>query len=139
MPRTYVANGNIKPSTIVCLDASTSWRVIAAVGNTQDSTVIGIAQDGPYQAPGVTGSGAYAAAAGIPLEVYTCNDICLLLLGANCNAGDYLKADANAAGTPASLSANTEQDIIAKAEQAGITGDLVRVVVLSPTSSIAHV
>lgn len=102
MPRPYVANGNILPAHFVAGDPSvtlpTGMRSAIQADNTS-KLLLGVSQQSTYDPPGVTGSTAYAAAAGQQIMVYSLDEECSLLVGTGgCTQGSYLVPDANGAG-----------------------------------------
>lgn len=130
MPKSFMANGNIQPNTAVQLDQTAKYKVIA--GNATTTSLIGIAQDGTVDPPGVNGSLGNAARAGIPLMVYVAGDECNALVGANWACGDKLVSNATAGLEPANLACNTTITQIAEALTSAVAGEYARVLVLSP-------
>lgn len=128
----FLANGNISPSRFVKQDtgASEDFMVIQTTAATDH--IIGVAQDGTKQPPGVTGSDAFAAHALEAIQVYGPGDVCLLKIGSGgCTRGDYLKSDGSGQGITCAftLGANTIFTGAIALETAN-NGDLARVLVL---------
>jgi len=124
----FIANGTIRPSRFVKIDATKDHAVLEAAAQTD--RIIGIAQPGTQDAPGVVGSGTEAAAAGEQLLVYGEADVCLLEAGAAIVRGDVLKSDAQGRGTPVLFSETANIFFGARAlESAAAAGEKIRVVV----------
>ena len=129
----FIANGTVQPSRFVKLDTTAGklFNVIQAAANT-DNTIIGISQPGSYDPPGTTGAASDAARAGLPLEVYSVGDVCLLEIGAGgVTAGDYLTPDANGKGVTLTLTDGANVRCYgAKALETASAGDKARVLVI---------
>lgn len=134
------ASGSIYPSRFTKLDTSNSGCVIQATagsGNAGDKTW-GISQKSTHLPPiadqYMTIDDGLAAKSGESIGIYGPGDDegteVLLCLGGSVSVDDYLKSDANGKG----ITANTSGDWIgARALQAGVLNDLIRVQVLFPT------
>lgn len=128
----YLANGTIQPSTAVKIDSSKSGFYVIACSAATDKPV-GVAQEGSYDAPGLTGSATDAARQGLPLRVYTNGDQCLLKIGSGgCTAGDVLVSDANGAGVTEAFGgafSGTPRWTLARALETASSGEYARVFV----------
>lgn len=97
---TGVAASNVKPSRFVKRTSSSGEPVLLACGANESPW--GISQPSTRRMALSGWDDGYAAVPGEMLNVYgPGDDECLLVLGADCSAGDYLKSDATAAGVPA--------------------------------------
>lgn len=123
----YIANGNIAPSRFVKTDSSVDNRVLQCGTNERPS---GISQEGGREAPLPAVSTMYAGKAGDPLLVYGEGDTCLLELGGDVAAGDYLKSDTDGKGVAVASSGATAQEVGARALTSGASGNKIRVQVL---------
>lgn len=96
---TKVANGNIKPSRFVTLDATADFKVLqAGVG----STPYGVCRPETRRQALAGWDDGFAAIAGEQLNIYGPGDPGILLVaGAAFSAGDYLKPDSDGRGVVA--------------------------------------
>jgi Uncharacterized conserved protein (DUF2190) len=102
---TFRAGGTISPCRAVTLDVSNDNQVVQVSSTSQ--FIIGIAQEGQRNAPGVLGSdNTVAANQGDQIDVRTIGRVALVEIGSAVTRGDKLVADANgrlntiAAGSP---------------------------------------
>lgn len=127
MPRTFIAGGNIRVCRFVepgaNTDGTTDFKVTEANG--ANDKIWGIAQEGTRAAP-LDGVTAYAAIDGDSLEVFMPGEECLLEIGGTVADGAYL------ASTNAGLgdTATADQTYGARALEAGVSGDRIRVRVM---------
>lgn len=126
----FFANGNISPCRFVKIDstAGKSFHVIQSSASTDRS--VGISQEGTHDTPGLSGSTAYAAAAGQQLEVHGLGAQCLLEIGGTVTHGDLLRPDSNGKGVSVDGTEATDVYIAAQALENGISGDKIRVRVI---------
>jgi hypothetical protein len=128
-PPQLVADGNILPNRF--LKASTnSFRCLQADGT---APIIGISGDGTKYPPQPEISNVYHAEQNDPVDVRAVGDIALLSIVVAVNMGELLTSDGNGQGVPAGTSASTAEFVGARALEAGIAQDLIRVEVLPMT------
>lgn len=128
MPRSYIADGDIRPCRFVSADGTKDNRVVESDAN---SEVVGISQEGGREAPLPGVSTVKAAAADESLMVYELGERCLLELGENSvTPGALLKSDADGKGVDIATTGTTIQKIGARAEQGGDDGDKVLVTIV---------
>lgn len=126
----FVARGNISPCTIVKQDTATDFGVLACGAN---GAAIGIAQEGSKAAP-IPSASALAAVSGDPIHIYGPGTNPLLLLGGTVAAGDKIISDANGAGVAVgAYNSAAVQYVIAIAQEAGVSGEKIRVFVHKET------
>lgn len=127
MPRTFISGGNIRVCRFVepgaNTDGTTDFTVTEANG--ANDKVWGIAQGGTRAAP-LDGVTAYAAISGDPIEVFMPGEECLLELGGTVADGAYLATTNAGLG----VTASTDETYCARALEAGISGDRIRVRVM---------
>lgn len=128
MPRNvvphYIATGDINPARFVTANVALDFGVQESVA-TDD--VVGISQAGAKAAPlGFYTPSTLAAASGDPLDVYGEGEECSLELGGTVTAGQVLKPTTAGKGIAATIGTDK---IGAKALEAGVSGDIIRVVV----------
>lgn len=135
-----VAAGTIYPSRIVSLSPSTSqtagnYAVIEDIVAAQPC--IGVSQEGTTGFPmaatndmGVTPPTA-AATSGQQVKVYGPGEVCLVELGGEVNAGDYLKANATTDGkaVQAPIATSGQQFVVGQALTHGVSGEKIRMLV----------
>jgi hypothetical protein len=122
-----IAGGNINPASFVKISTAADNTALQAAAATD--LLIGVAQEGTHDAPGLTGSSAYAATAGKPIQIYGVGDTCLLVLGTGgCTAGQFLTSDASGNG----VAAASTNIVGAMSLEAGVAAAKVRVVVTQP-------
>lgn len=100
MPTTnpnWVAGGDINPSRFVTPKGTTNGFVVEEADAGEE--VVGISQEGAKVAP-IPSASTLAAVDGDPIHIYGPGEVCLLQMGATCNAGALLKSDADGKGTP---------------------------------------
>jgi hypothetical protein len=132
----YTAGGTIRPSRFVKLDTAADFSVLECDANER---VIGVAQTGLRDAPGLNGAGTDAASTGEEVMVVHPGQVAPLELGSGgATAGDMLKADADGKGVVQS-NGTTTQWIGAIAEESGSEGDVIsaRVVIFPYRSSLS--
>jgi hypothetical protein len=98
-PPSMTCGGNILPSTFVKRSTTADKTLLQAAAN---DPIFGISQVGTHDAPGLSGSSAYAGISGIPIQYFIIGDACLLAAnpsGAGWAKGDFLKSDASGYGT----------------------------------------
>ena len=129
----WIAGGTIEVSRFVKADTGAGKlnKVLQSAANDKN---IGISQNGPYDAPGVTGAADDAARENLPLKVFGLGEECLLKIGAGgCTAGDYLESDASGQGITVVTTAATVRNVGAVALETAAAGELARVQVLNFT------
>lgn len=90
------AGGNILPSRFLTVDPTANNQVVQATGN---QFLIGVAQVGPRNAPGladaISGQSItdYAAVSGDQLQIFTAGDYAPVQYGGSVTAGDRLKSN----------------------------------------------
>lgn len=127
---TKVANGNISPSRFVKQDTTTGVKDRVLQCGAGDR-VYGISGPGVRNAPWSELDDGYHAIAGENCFIYGFPEKDVLLeLGGTVVAGDLLKADADGKGV---VTTTSGQEVGARAEMAGASGDLIRVTCISPT------
>lgn len=94
----FLSSGNTQPSTIVTDVGQAENTVIQC--SSSSIPVIGIAQEGTFFAPGVTGSDSYAAHDGQELRVYGIGEVGLCVSNTTITAGATIKPASNGFGTP---------------------------------------
>lgn len=130
---TFVASGDINPCRFVKQDATGPKQAAQAGANEQ---IIGISQEWFKGAPTPSAS-TLAASAGLPVVVYTDGAVCLLELGGTVDEGGYIKSDANGKGVASATTGVTKQEQGAKALEAGVSGDKIRVFVKTASVFVA--
>lgn len=121
--KTYVASGDVRPCRIVKANTSADFGCTEADAN---EVGIGISREGTRAF-----DSANAAVAADHLLVFVEGAECLLELGSGgATAGAYLKSDADGKGVLVATSGTTEQNIVARAEEAGAEGAKIRVTVM---------
>lgn len=122
----YTAGGTIRTCRAVKADPTADFTVLEADAN---ELCVGISQEGPYDAPGLSGATANAAIAGQQLRVYGPGEECLAEIGAtDVTAGELLKSDNDGLLLPIATTGTTVQIYVARAlETATETGAKVRV------------
>lgn len=127
-----LAKGNIPVSAFVKLSTATDNGCLAAGANEQ---VIGISQEGTHDAPGLTGSSAYAAVAGQNILVFQLGDVCPLTAGSGgWTRGDSLKSDSTGKGVVAS---SVGDKVGAIALESALEGEVSRVLIVLTTVAAA--
>lgn len=98
----FIANGNILPSSIVKQDATQAMPNVVQSTSTSD-VCIGISKESTDQAPTPQLSGTqYAAVAGENCHVYQVAEVCMLNIGAvGVTAGDMISNDGGGLGATA--------------------------------------
>lgn len=123
MSRSYVANGDIRPSRAVKLDTTAEGRVLEANNNDK---MCGISHESARRAQGES-TELYAAIAGENLCVYEAGDECQAELAGTVAIDDMLECDNDGK----LQTTTTDNDwIIAKALEGGVAGQLIRVKVI---------
>lgn len=123
----YLAAGDINPSRFVTAAISLDFAVTQslateyAIGVSQAASRL--PQMGQFGASGVS---TLAAPSGSPIDVYGAGEECSLELGGTVLAGDFLKPTTGGKGITATVGTDK---IGAQALQAGVSGDIIRVVV----------
>lgn len=127
----FIANGNILPSSIVKIDATQSMPNVIQSTATSD-VAIGIAKESTDQAPTPQLSGTqYAAIAGENCHVYIAGEVCMLLIGAvGVTAGDLISNDGTGLGATAATGSGKR--VIAQALFTAPASTLCRVLVTPP-------
>lgn len=115
----FTAGGNISPSTIVTQVGQADFTVIQASSATVP--LVGVVQDGTWDAPGVNGSASFAATVGRQVRVFGVGDECLCMAGDTITVGCLVKPDANGNGIPVTGSETTTTYYVGEAEE-GTTG-----------------
>jgi len=119
----YTARGNINPCVIVRQDTATDFGVLFCGAN---GLAIGIAQEGTKAAP-IPSASTVAAANGDPIRVFGNGENCMVVLGGTVVAGDRLISDAAGAAVAVGAYASaTPQNVVALAEEAGVSGEKIR-------------
>lgn len=135
MPQTtfsqsFMANGNIYPCRFVKLDTTAPFKILQAGAN---EAILGISQVGTKDPPGVSGSTAYAATAGVECQVFMAGSRTLLELpAAGCTTGDRLGPDADGKGVVVTPGAGTDYWVGALALQTFVAAGLCEVEVIGP-------
>lgn len=127
----YLAFGTIRPCRVVKAYTSADYGVLEADAN---EFGIGISMEGTEEAPipsASTNAATGTTTAPLPLNIHGPNELCKLELGGTVAAGDLIKSDADGKGVVALLTGTTIQNIVARALQAGDSGDKIDVVVQS--------
>jgi hypothetical protein len=122
---TFVATGNITPSSFVTLDAGVTGHVTC--GTTGDFP-IGISQQGTRNPsyPGLQDG--WAATSGENIGVYMSGEECLLQVDAAYNPGTLLKPNANGIGTQTTADGDKYGAI--QLDQSTVANQLIKVRVL---------
>lgn len=116
------AGGNIATHSFVKLSTSANSTALQAGDN---EFVIGIAQVGPKEPPGLSGASTNAAESGDNVQIFGLGDICLLRAGSGgWTAGDLLKSDSNGDGVTAATTGTTVQNVGAVALETVSAGEL---------------
>jgi len=131
MPNTpphLMANGDIRPSRFVKIDATAAHKGLEADAN---EAVIGVAMPGSNYPPlsdlSIT---VLAAKQGQYFQMYGDGDVCLLEAGAAVTTGNRLKSDADGRGVAIATTGTTLQHFGAVAlEDAAAAGELIRVAI----------
>jgi hypothetical protein len=118
---TYVATSNINPSSFVTVSGSFT----VAQSASGDAELAGISNMSTNSF-----NGTYAAVSGFGVGVFTNSQNCWLTISGTVTAGDHLKPDNNGYGLTA-VSTNVAGAI---AEESGVSGALIRVKVIPPTT-----
>lgn len=122
MSQTMVAGGNISVCRFVEISAA---HTVTQCNATTDKPW-GISQEYAREAP-LPDVTLYAAKANDPVKIYTVGDDDVLLeLGGTVAAGDYLSSHTDGTG----LNAGADLTYGARAKEAGVAGDRIRVTVL---------
>ena len=135
IPLSLVANGDIRPSRFVNLDATASDDHLSLEANANEK-IVGISDDGtnypPIEGlPGGVSITALAAEAGQAFKAHGHGTHgCLLELGGTVTAGDFLKSDADGKGVSIATSGTTLQRYGAIALEGGASGGLIPVIVV---------
>jgi len=128
-----VADGNIAPSRFVTFTGAGQDRVVqatAGAGSAGDP-IYGISQPGPRNTPLAPLDDGFCAIKDETLMIYGApNKDVILELGGTVAQGDKLKSNASGQGI---TTTTTADNIGAIAEEAGVSGDLIRVQVIFPT------
>ena len=93
----WVAGGDINPSRFVTPKGTTNGFTVKEAD--ANELIVGISQEGARDAP-IPSASTLAAATGENIHVYGPGEVCMLQMGATCNAGALLKSDADGKGTP---------------------------------------
>ncbi len=125
----YIAGGNIQPSTIVTQAGQTDEAVIQASSASVSCT--GIAQEGLFNAPGVTGADSFAAHSGENIRVFGPGEVALCVSATTITTNKLIKPDSIGFGTPVLTSDSLGVYYVGRALE-GTTGPniLFRVLVL---------
>lgn len=124
MSRSYVATGNIAPSRAVKLSTTLPGKVTEADA---DEKCVGISGETVRRAPATGIDDGYHAIAGENCLVYTVGDECLAEVGGTVTIDDRLVPDADGK----LITSTTDNEwIIAHALQSGVSGQLLKVVVV---------
>jgi len=124
-PPQLQANGNIRPSRFLQVDATASMHCIEGTANCD---VIGISQPGSREAPIPSVTTVYAAQAGENIQILGQGDITHIEAGGAITAGNRLRSDAQGRGVAIATTGTTIQKIGAMAlEDAAAAGELIRV------------
>jgi hypothetical protein len=128
----YYAGGTINVASFVKIDTTSGNNFYVVQCTATTDKIVGIAQQGPYTPPGVTGSVASAATSGQPVTVYGVGEETLLRITGTVTQGDLLKTDGSGYGLSASVTdtGSALAWVGAFALEAGITGDWIRVLVM---------
>lgn len=131
---TKVANGNVSPSRFVKLDTTTGVkdRVVQATDGAASAgdPIYGISGAGVRNAPLAGWDDGYHAIAGENCMVWGMPEKDVFLeLGGTVTVGAFLKSDANGKGV---ATTTTGDNVGARASEAGVSGDLIRVQLISP-------
>lgn len=132
-----VAGGTITTHSFVKLSTAADNTALQAGDNEQ---VIGIAQVGPKEPPGLSGASTAAAAAGDHIQIFGLGDICLLRAGSGgWTRADNLKSDSNGDGVPIATSGTTQQNIGAVALTSTAEGEygLVQIMISKTYPALA--
>lgn len=117
----FIASGDIGRSRFVTLDSSNDFQVNESNANEMP---IGVSQEWQNDSPS-TGESTEAAQANDPIAVYSTGQICRLSCATTISNGDLLRPDAEGEA----LVASAGQKYGAVALEAGVDGDLIRVLV----------
>ena len=123
----WIAGGTIEVSRFVKADigAGKLYKALQAGANDK---IVGISQDGPYDAPGVTGAADDAARENLPLKVFGLGEECLLKAGTGgWTAGDHLESDASGQGVTVAVTVASVRNIGAIGLETVAAGELGRV------------
>jgi hypothetical protein len=128
----FIAGGNINPASFVKIDTTVGNNFFVVQATADTDKIIGIAQQGTYQPPGVTGSDGLAAHSGQPVQVYGLGEETLLQIAGTVTQGDLLKTNASGFGLSASITVTgtAVKWVGAIALESGVSGDWIRVLVL---------
>lgn len=125
----FVANGNVSPGRFVVIDTAYTAGLRVKQAPSGGDRNIGVSQKGTRNPGGLGSDDGYAAISGEDLRVHVGGEVTGLELGGTVLVGASLKSDSNGAG----VSTTTTSDIIgAIALQAGVSGDVINVLVLNP-------
>lgn len=120
----WVAGGNINPSRFVTPKGTTyAFTVEEADAGEQ---IVGISQEGARDAP-ISGASTLAAADTENIHIYGPGEVCMLQMGTTCNAGAWLKSDADGKGTP--VTANNDKYGAIALQDATASTDIIPVFV----------
>lgn len=123
----YIAAGDVNPSRFVAAGISLDFAVVQAAASDFPVGVSSAGSRRPQMGQfGAAGVSTLAAASGSPLDVYGEGEECSLELGGTVTAGDYLKPTTGGKGITGTLGTDK---VGAQALQAGVSGDIIRVVV----------
>lgn len=124
-----IAGGNIAPRTFIKLDTTTVGQVLACGAGDQ---IIGVAQQGQRDTPGLTGSDtAIAAKANDELDAFGEGDVAEVDCGGTVAIGDWVKSDASGKAVTHTLAGGAEF-VGGRALNAGTSGTTIKVL-LSPS------
>ena len=128
----FFASGNVNVQSFLSIVSGQPYYVTQATGSTP---IVGIAQEGPVNAPGTPAqTNLYAATQGLELRVYGPGETALLICGGTINAGDYLTATTNGFGLTVPLTATGQSFVGAQALENGVSGVSIPVRVLTYTA-----
>lgn len=119
---TFVATGDINPCRFVKAGTTDSNQVTECDAN---EDAIGVSQEASRSF-----DSALAAIDGDSLRVHLMPGECLLELGGTVDEGGLLKSDADGKGVAVATTGTTKQLGRARARQAGVSGNKIRVVLL---------
>lgn len=118
-----VAGGDIRPARFIKLSGAADYTALESDANER---VFGISIDAAQDAP-IPSADADAADDGDQFRYFSIGDECLLELGGTVAAADLLKSDADGKGVVIATTGTTIQNIGARAIEAGVSGEKIRV------------
>jgi len=121
-----VAGGDVNPARFIKVSTAADYTVLQAGAN---EAVFGISSSASRDAP-IPSASTLAAAATQSLAFNPVGSFCLLELAGTVTRGDEIKSDADGKGVVRATTGATLQNFGAVALESGVSGELIRVLVV---------